>query len=151
MVTTPQITIAQESLLDCWEEVQPLLRRHFEEMPHHDGTFDPDKDLYERGEFGGIWRCFTLRAEGHLVGYACFAIHPSPWHKGQREASNHSLYVDPAHRGIEGVAFLRSMLTALKAEGVKRIRVHVHVGRPEKVIFNQLGFTDVHIEQEMEL
>lgn len=157
VATIPVITMAVESIIDCWDESQAMWLRHWQEMPHEGETFDPDKDLYAAGHACGVFRYYTLRDNGTLIGYACFAVFKSFWHKGQIEAGGHSLYLEPEYRkGWTGVKFLRWVIARLKDEGVKRIKMHSHLDRSEGRLFSLIRFRgkrfkDVHIEHEMEL
>lgn len=145
-----ECTMAVESITTCWEEALPMLHRHWREMPHEgDLPFDPDQAIYAMGEQMGVFRLFTVRADGRLVGYCCVSVHKSLWHKGTIEAGQHSLYVEPEYRkGRLGIRFIRFIEAALKAEGVRTLRQHSHLGRPESRLFRKLGYADVHIEHE---
>lgn len=152
MMIATATTFQRESAMVIWEEALPMLRRHWAEMPHDtEMVFNPDASLYRRAEDSGSLRLYTMRVEETLVGYAAVMVFPSLWHTGKIEAAQHSLYVEPEHRGRRAYRFLQFIEQQLKAEGVRHVKQHVHPGRTEGRLFEKMGYTLAHLEYEKDL
>jgi len=128
----------------------PLFEEHWDEN-RHDGTFDPDKARYLEFETHNALRVYTARRDGVLIGYSAVYIVPSLWHKGEWEATQHSLFVRPAYRGRTSIKLIRYTEDQLWAERVSIFHQHVHLGRPDQKLFEKLGYTAVHVELEKHL
>lgn len=127
---------------DIWDEVAPLLARHWEEVAHYqDIPLEPDREVYEGLEARGQLRCFTARDCGQLAGYAVFLVRPNMHYKSSLQAVQDVLFLAPEYRrGRVGISLLQFSEQRLAAEGVQAVYHHVkrttQVGR----LLGRLGY-----------
>lgn len=104
-----------------------LIREHFEESSPFaaDVALDPDYQRYIACNDTGVFRAWTARCEGRLVGYLGLWVQPHP-HFRQTLCAVDDLYLlAPEFRqGLNGYNLFRSCFAALKESGVKMIMVH---------------------------
>lgn len=117
------LKLALERLSDVLHEVEELWRLHFQETEgyRHSLGYNPDKEGFLSYDRGGMFRLFTARIDGRLVGHLGFLVYPSR-HTQTRTANEDFFYVRQEHRGA-GVAadLLRFGLLELRDEGVDQV------------------------------
>lgn len=119
------ITYASERIVDAWDEIMPLARRHMEEIGQTDLVFDPDFDRFVALDKAGVLALFTVRFNGVLVGYSAFFVQPHLHYKGSVVGINDAIYLIPEKRlGKTGVKLVRYAEIGLKARGVEKIYYH---------------------------
>ena len=125
-----------------WEEAEPILREHWEEIARYkDIPLAPDKEAYAGLEAAGQLRCYTVRDGYRMVGYAAFIVRRGLHYQGSLQAAQDVLYVDPGYRaGMTGVKLIRYAEQRLAAEGVQV--VYHHAKRTNKVgqLLERLGY-----------
>lgn len=124
---------AAESIVDIWDEIQPLWVSHWEEIAmYKDVPLDPDKDGYVALQHSGKLKCFTLRLDGKLVGYFFAIVSAHLHYKSTLFAMEDIVYLKPELRGM---GFGRSLLSFGEEElakiGVKVIVHHAKVAHPQ--------------------
>lgn len=122
-----QITFGRETVASVWDEIQPLLRQHYDELTWRKEKFtlDPDRERYLALETAGRLRVYSMRRDGILVGYSCYLVSPALHYKGVLMAVNDVLYVSPEERGLEPIKFMRWCEKELKNDGVQCITLHI--------------------------
>lgn len=138
-------TFQQEKLHEVREEVEPLLRAHFEEISHfQDIPLDPDWQGYAAIEQAGALRIFTVRDEYRtLIGYAVFMVRVNLHYRGSLQAVQDVLFLDKPLRGRTiGFRFLKWCDDRLRDEGVQLVRHHYKIAHDLGPIFAKLGYED---------
>jgi hypothetical protein len=114
------LNFARETVASVIEEIQPLLRAHWEEIAHWpDIEFKPALDRYQQLESVNFLRIYTARDEGALVGYAIYVVATGLHSSSTLQAEEDCFYISPAARSRQPWMPLLSLAEAsLKAEGV---------------------------------
>lgn len=128
-----------EALLD---EIIPLLVGHYAELPRFkDIKPEPDWDFYLKAGSIGVMKCFTLREEGKLIGYAVFSVSKHPHFKNSLQAVHDLLYLEPASRkGRNGIEFIKDCDEALTAMGCQVISWSSNSQHDYSAILERLGY-----------
>lgn len=135
------MTIQREPLMPLWDEAAPMMAQHAAESPvAGEWALDPDLGTYARSEAAGAVRCYTVRVDGGLVGYAVFFICKHLRHRHLTVASHDTLYVAPAHRGATGLSLLAYAHRELRAEGVDLVSHSADDGTPFHDLLDRLGY-----------
>lgn len=138
-------TFARENVCDLWEELNPLLKAHYDEIAYYkDIPLDPDKERYELFENAGIFRIYVARVEGVLVGYAAFFIMPHIHYKSCRTATCDVIFVLPEYRKSSVTAGLFAFFTdEMKKEGVDLEIQHIKAKDIKTLgpMFEKQGYT----------
>lgn len=117
------MTFQRESVKDVWGDVMPLARQH------HRGTknfrrHEPFKPLLSRYlaiENVGMFRGYTARCDGAVVGYFGIYVMPS-MHSQLLTATEDTFFIHPDHRkGFNALRFIRYVEQDLWALGVHEI------------------------------
>ena len=118
---------ARETLSDVRAELEPILRRHYEEIAWKRDRIplDVDWEKYDLCEKNGSLEVYTARIDGKLAGYSAYFISRHPHYKQTIYAQNDVLYIDKPYRGRQGMEFIRWCETQLKARGVQVHGLHV--------------------------
>lgn len=124
------VKFQREDVRGLWQEVMPLLHRHWAEVAHYkDIPLDPDYELYDRLEARGKFRAYTVRTDtSTLAGYAAFLLVGHPHYRASPQAQMDVIYLAPEHRGrMIGARFIRWCDEQLQAEGTRVVRHHLKV------------------------
>lgn len=136
-------TFQTERFHDIWPEIQPLLRRHWDEIARKDicGPLDINEDIYRRLELAGALLLVTARlrerggdgeggaaravassgdagwgappSAGRLVGYAAYFLSPHPHYQRLLVAEADVFFLEPEQR--RGATGLRLLRAAERA------------------------------------
>ena len=122
----------RETSSNLWEEIFPLLQKHYDEIAKFkDIALAPDIDTYNAIELAGNLRCYTVRKDGEIIGYAVFMVHHNLHYRNSLQAVQDVVYLDQAHRGGRtGLKLLRYAEDRLKSEGVEIVMHHVKPEHP---------------------
>lgn len=139
----------REKAQDVFQEMIPLLHKHWNEIEHYkDMPLDPDFETYFRMEDADILRVFTARREtdGKLVGYAVFFVKVNLHYKNSLQALQDVLYIDPSARGMFGVKFITWTETQLKRENIQVVYQHIKIRTSRTVdMFKRMGYTPIDL------
>lgn len=118
---------AQETMAQAWAEMKPLFIKHWEEIAWRKDKISlaPDESIYASMEAKGIFKLYTARKEGKLVGYACWFVSPLLHYKTTLGALNDVIYIDPSCRGKTGIQLIRFSEVELKKLGVQVLSLHI--------------------------
>jgi hypothetical protein len=117
---------ARESVSTVLDEMQPLLRAHWEEIAHWpDIEFKPALERYQQLEAVNYLRIYTVRDQGVLVGYAIYVVATGLHSCQTLQAEEDCFYISPAARSRQlWMGLLNLAESSLKAEGVVIILQH---------------------------
>ncbi len=135
-------TFQAEKLHEVREEIEPLLRDHWDSVPPDYGhPFDPDWGAYDAMESVGALRIYTARDEGVLIGYVVAVVGPGLHSRHSRRAMTDLWYVIPSARGARlGVNLLRWAEDQLLGEGVDLVCHGTRQARVVKLL-GRVGYT----------
>lgn len=138
------LTYQCERLQDIIEEVRPLWIAHYEETEgYREQVLRPDEPQFFRIEDAGMWRQFTARDHGKLVGHLGYIVHQDR-HNSTKCATEDFFYFLPSHRkGLNAVSFLRYVIQSLKMEGCEQIGMSSKLTHDIDVLLRRVGFQQV--------
>jgi hypothetical protein len=146
---------ARETFVACFNEVQPLLSRHFTELARwKDIPLDPNWSLYQTADEAGALRVFTIRdpsslwpgATGPLVGYAVFFVHANPHCQTSVQAVQDVLFLDAKLRGrLTGYRFIKWCDKQLCADGVQVVYHQVNTSLDFGPMLERIGYERVSV------
>lgn len=123
-----ELTISREHILDCCDELMPLILKHYEEVGDfsEDLVPDPAWETYGALEDAGALRTFVIRKNDLVIGYAIYILNAHLHHKGSRMAINDAIYLCPEFRRKGyGAALLNYSEATLVTDGVENIYITV--------------------------
>lgn len=134
-------TFQRESLVPIWMELAPLMAAHWMELnPADDLPFCPDVRTYEDCEAAGIFRLFTARREGGLIGYNAFFVRSGLHCKDVLQATHDALWVHPAFRHFTSGKFMIWCDQQLAEEGVSTVSQNSRLDHPIDSTLKKLGY-----------
>ena len=135
-------TVKEELASDIWDEIQPLLNKHWQEIGHYKSIpLDPDKNVYLALEEKKMSRVYVARKEdGAMIGYAVYFINHHPHHQSSLQAVSDIVYIVPECRGGVGTLLIKSCNERLAAEGVEVIYYHVHAPHNFGPMLERMGY-----------
>ena len=133
----------QEFLATAYDDIQELLRLHWEEIALNKDVIklNPDWDQYYEAEAAGVLRGFTARDNGKLVGYFVVMVHRSMHYKDHLFANNDVIFLHPDYRkGFAGIKLIKFATECLREDGVSMLFINTKVHRPFGPVLERLGF-----------
>lgn len=137
------LTFQTERFPDIWDEVQPLLQQHWDEVGVKDITGPPDanEELYRRMDAEGILHITTARHKGRLAGYAAYLVYAAHHYRSRMLADADVFFLAPGfRRGMAGVRLLKAAEAALLERGVTTIVQKVKVSHDCGALFKRMGY-----------
>ena len=113
------ITLQKEVLYDVVDEVEPLLKMHYDELTLNKERIklDPMWERYAALEQAEALVIYTARDNGKLVGYSAFFVAKHMHYAALTIVANDVLFLHPDHRtgrtGIRLIKFCESSLREL--------------------------------------
>ena len=145
-VLAETVSYGLEPIDGLWDELDPLIREHYEEIAHFkDIPLEPHREAYALMQKAGALRVFTARFGGRLIGYAFFSVAPALHYRSSLHAHEDVVFVTQEHRrGGVGLVLLKYAHASLKASGVEVIYHHVKLAHPGLgKILESLGFEPI--------
>lgn len=140
-----KVAFARESAHAVWDEIQPLLAEHWREIAHFDDIpLEPRREVYEHLEtIGGLY-VFTVRDDGHLVGYAVYVVDVHMHYASSKQATQDVLFLLPGYRnaGI-GMGLINYADTAMRDAGVQVVLQHVKLAHDFGPLLKALDYEQV--------
>lgn len=139
---------ATENFSSVFEEIKPLIARHYEEIAlyREHVPLAPDWGRYRYMEQTKSLAVYTARDAGALVGYSVFLLSYHLHYVHTLVAANDILYLAPEHRrGTTGIKLIRHSENDLRRRGVKRIMWHVKCDHDFRAILHRLGYADEEV------
>lgn len=143
------ITFQQETLYEIVDQVECLLKMHYEEVALNRDfiKLDPMWKEYATLETMGRFIVYTARENGLLVGYSAFFINKHMHYSGTTVAINDVLFLHPDHRkstcGYRLIKFSDEMLT--NRNDINKIAFHVKLSKDWRKVLHKLGYADEEI------
>lgn len=140
------VTYGREIIHDVWDEMQPLLEKHYLEIAHYqDIALAPDHAYYLMAEDALMLRVFTARVDDVLVGYSIHRVGQNPHYRHSKQSNQDVLFVSPEHRRSRiGVNLISYTNDRLRDEGCQVSYQHAKVGHPAlAMVLQRLGFQKV--------
>ena len=137
------ITYQQEFLETCVDDIQELIRLHWEEIATSKDKIklNPDYDAYERLEQANILKIFTARDDGKLVGYFVVIVGVNLHYKDHLFAENDIIYLHKDYRkGFTGIKLIKFVEKYLKQDGVSVLKLNTKVHQPFDQLMSYLKF-----------
>lgn len=137
------IKFTVEKLDTVYEEIQDLLKQHWEEIAVLKDTvkLNPSYDAYRKLEDSGKLYILTVREDGRLVGYYVSIVTKNPHYMDEVWAINDIMYLHPDYRkALTGYTMIRKAEEDLKKMGATVSTVHVKVAHPCDSLMNRLGY-----------
>ena len=138
---------AVETLAECWEEGQALLKLHWQEIALHRELIplDPDRESYEQMERAGQLQLVTMRDdEGTLWGYHVSLIRPHLHYRASLTGFTDVFYIHPDQRkGSTAIELFRFVEVALLSRGVQRMYATCKLSLDLRPIFMRLRWTEI--------
>lgn len=133
-----------ENFFYLYEESGELLRQHWEEVAAFpDIPLAPDESMYDLMQYQGRLRCYTVRHNQDLIGYAVFFLVRHA-HYNVRMAQQDVLFVARDRRqGRVGIKLIQYAESRLRAEGVDMIAHHVKTTNGVQKVLERLGYKEV--------
>lgn len=121
------------------DEITPLIIKHNEEVD--DKVQDVKWPQYIQMQEAGIYRFYTVRKDGELIGYCGFIIMPSHHHEGMMGV-NDVIFLEAEHRkGSLGYNFLKYCIDEVVKLNVVSINLTTTLSPDLSPLFEKLGFT----------
>ena len=140
--------IQQETLYGVFEEIEELIKLHYDEVALHKDfmKLDPDWPRYHALEQSEKLIMFTIRDEDKLIGYSAFFIDQHLHYKGSKIAINDVVFLHPDYRNISvGSALIKFCDEELSKMGETKITWHVKFSNDFRHILKALGYVDEEI------
>ncbi len=137
--------LQRESAHDVWDEIQPLLTKHWREIAHYeDIELDPKREVYLHLEDRGVLRVFTMRHGERLVGYAVFIADMHLHYASSYQATQDVLFLLPEYRSVgNGTQLIAFCDAELAAEGVQAVYQHVKRAHDFGPLLRHLGYEPI--------
>lgn len=145
------ITYQEEMFEDIIDEIKPILDIHWSELANHKDTrpLDVDYGSYINLNKMGVWKVFTVRDEGELIGYLSFVFGQNYHYKNWKYATNDVYYLKKEYRK-QGIGFKMFEETEqwLKDQNVKSAVFQEKLDHPHTKLFDDLGYTPIERNYE---
>lgn len=133
-------------------EVIPLLQEDWDEIDHpakRGCDLNPDWDTYRLLEERGLYKVFTARVGGTLVGYFGVFIAPSMHSKGHIMPMADAFYLKKEYRNSRiGIRLFKFVEKCMKEDGHKSLCVISTESYPLDKLLNRLKYTKVETRFE---
>ena len=137
------ITFQRESLCQVVDEIDTLLKLHYQELTLNKDKIklNPRWNEYAMLESLGRISVYTARDAGKLVGYSAFFVHHHLHYSDTIVAINDVLFLHPDHRkGTTGVRLIRFCEQDLRLQDVQKIVWHAKVDTNLERLMPLLGY-----------
>jgi len=142
------ITFQKEDFNKVIDEVQPLWKKHYEEIALDKESIElnPHIQGYEElNKYGGLV-IFTVREENKLIGYSFFVLQYSFHYKQLICAINDLFYILPEYRGkFLGSKLLKESEEILNKMGVHQVQMRTKVYANFGKILERAGYKDTEV------
>jgi L-amino acid N-acyltransferase YncA len=139
------ITYKVEKWHDCWRDLAPMWRGHWNETGLHRDVTDLGVDIerYNKIEDAGALQVLVAREDGKAIGYHLCLICSHPHYYETVIALTDTYFLHPDYRkGMIGIKMLREVERILFSRGVKKLFIQTRVADPidHSRIFEFLGY-----------
>jgi GNAT superfamily N-acetyltransferase len=142
------IIIREERVNEIWDDIQPLIRQHWEEIAHNKDKIplDPDKNLYLGMEAQDCIIILSARQDTRLVGYCVTFLVKAAHYVSSRQAAVDVLYLVPeARTGGAGIKMLQETERLAQERGCTWMTVHFKPEYSLAPLLRRLCYNDYEI------
>lgn len=139
-------TFTIESFGDTYDEIEPIYRRHYQEMRDRLaasgvelGPYNPRLDVYRKASEDGWLVTYVARLNGEAVGY-CNIYVTNDMHNNEKIAQEDTVYILPEHRNGTGKGLIRFVHNDLKKRGVKRLNITTSTDLRVGKLLGRMGY-----------
>lgn len=147
------ITVVEEPAEISWGTLCHLFHAHGREVVGR--TFNLNLVLFSDAIKCGNLRFFIARDEqAEAIGYACFNVYRDGMRAHEMVADCQAIYVMPKYRGRISVRLIKVAERALKADGIRRIYMHIPAKTPSvanMLVKPKMGYSPLEFTLEKEL
>lgn len=134
------IKYSVESFKDIWNEIEPIIKDHWEEIAHYkDIPLNVDKNQYFELDGSEYMKTFTAREDGVLVGYNIFFIRHNMHYKNSLQAINDVIYIKKEKRGF-GKYFIKWCDDELRNIGIQLVGYHIKFSHDWSKVLDKMGY-----------
>lgn len=139
------VLFQREPIGSLWPELLPLATAHWREVRWDlDSEANPDQAKLAAADDAGVYRIFTARQDGELIGYAAYWIAHHTQNSTSLEADADAIYLRPDRRiGRTGTDLIKYADEALRAMGVRMVYQHVRGARDFGPVLERLGYEPI--------
>lgn len=137
------ITYLPERWADCFREMMPLWKDHWEEIAIHRDAIplDPDVAEYQRLDNEGVLAVVVARCEGRVVGYYISFVKSHLHYRTTLHAFTDVYYVVPDFRkGFCGIRLIEAAMKHWRERGVKKAFTATKFALNMTPVFEHLGW-----------
>lgn len=144
------ITAAVEDWAEHFDEVEPILALHWQELAldkdKHAARLDPQWAIYKARHAAGELMTVVLREAGRLVGYFWGFVAPGLHYGSCLTLTCDIFYVLPEWRkGNAGLKLFRAVEVEAKRRGVQRMFMGSKLHKDSSRLFKALGYEPVEV------
>lgn len=141
------VLFQREPICTLWPELLPLAQAHWREVRWDlDSEIDLDQEKLAAADDAGVYRVFTARQDGELIGYANYWIAHHTQNSTSLEADADGIYLRPdRRRGRTGTELIKFADEALRAMGVRTVYQHVRGARDFGPVLTRLGYDPIEL------
>jgi len=136
-------TFQEEDIIGLWDEIGPLLEKHYREIAHYqDIPLSVDREAYNRLQIDGRLRVFTVRTkEWQLIGYAIFVLRYNLHYKESFQALQDVLFLLPEYRKTRiGSRLIDFADECLREDGVQVVIHHMKAAHSFGPLLERKGY-----------
>lgn len=133
-----------ESIKDLKNEIQPLFKKHWEEIALNQDKvkLNPDWDTYYKIQDIGMLTCFTAREDNNLVGYFFVIVNNHLHYADTSMAMCDLIYISPENRkGRVGTNLIKFAEKNLSESGVSVLYMNTKDHAPFDNLLIRLGYS----------
>jgi hypothetical protein len=138
---------AVETLAECWDEGQALLRLHWREVAIDQDLIplDVDFEIYQLIEHRGELQLVTMRDDqGNLCGYHVAFIRPHMRYRTSLTGFFDVFFIHPEHRkGLAAWRLFKFVEAECARRGVQRMYATCKLSLDLSALFIRLGWTEI--------
>lgn len=140
------LTIQEERIEDCFEQVKAIFPEHWEELALDKDKvkLDPDYEVYFEAERRGQLLLVTIRKDAAVIGYFVGFIRTDLHYKTCLTCRMDIFMLKKEHRGSSiGIKLFKTVQRICNNRGVKRIVVGSKTHKDASKLFEFLGYTEI--------
>lgn len=137
------LVFAEEFFPDAWPEFMRLAVRHWceTEMYRAGEGMNPDEERYTNFNHHGMYRFFSVRSKGRMVGYCGMYVMRS-MHTQKTVATEDAWFLLPEFRkGRNAIRFYQYVERQMKDAGAQRITMSTKITNKAGRILTYLGYS----------
>ncbi len=134
----------QEKLNAVKDECLPLIEKHWEEIAINQDNIKlkPDWNTYNKLESLGMFKVYTARVDGKLVGYFTIVVTKGLHYADHLFAATDLIYISPEYRkGRAGYSLIKFAEEQLKKDGVSVLVINTKDHSPFDKLLERMDYS----------